>query len=42
MLLPDHMSSRIAGDKWFMNYGVTDISIKIKDLILKAKQVFET
>jgi hypothetical protein len=33
MLLPDHVSSRIGGDKWFINYGVTDISIKIKDLI---------
>jgi hypothetical protein len=42
MLLPDHVPSRIGGGKWFINYGVTDISIKIKDLILKAKQIVET
>ena len=41
MLLPDYVPSRISSKQWFINYGVTDISIKLKDLIMKAKTYLE-
>ena len=42
MFLPDHIPSRVAGGKWFINFGVTEISLEIKKLLLKAKTFIET
>ncbi|MCK4818429.1 hypothetical protein KA005_21845, partial [bacterium] len=42
MLLPDHVPSRISGEQWFINYGVTEVSLKLKELIMKAKSYLET
>lgn len=42
MFLPDHIPSRVAGNKWFINFGVTEISLEIKKLLLKAKTFIET
>ena len=37
MFLPDHAPSRVGGGKWFVNFGCTDISHSLRDLMLKAK-----
>lgn len=37
MFLPDHTPYRTGGKTWFVNFGCTDISINLKDLVLKAK-----
>jgi len=41
MFLPDHIPSRIAGGKWFINFGVTKTSLEIKKLLLRAKILLE-
>ncbi len=35
--LPDHFTSRMHGDQWFVHFGVTETSIELSNLLLKAK-----
>lgn len=40
MFLPDHATSRIGSNKgWSLYFGVTDFSLMLQDLLLKAKNI---
>lgn len=39
LFLPDYAPSRSAGGGWFINFGCTEISHNLRDLVLKAKDI---
>ena len=37
MFLPDHTPSRVSGGGWFIVFGITDVSLRLREILLKAK-----
>lgn len=41
LLLPDHSTNRYGGKAWYCNFGITQKTLAIRDLLVKAKKLID-